>query len=558
MADIKTKQTAKSEIKVIDGAKVASARMKQVFKSTKKEVDRNEINPSEYASDKLESGAKTVVNNGVRQFDKQGRKSVEMTKENFNKTKDSLSELKDKRSAKKEKQSAKTDKQTADSNGKRKIKAAPEKAKTIKETEKSSGNKTIKTKPKKFPSNTVKNSEQASETAIKTSKQASSTSQKTVKTSAQAVQKVKNAAQTVVKATTKAVKATVTAVKSVSAAIIAGGWISVAVIIVMCFVGFIASSAYGVFFSGEDSGSGMTMQTVVHELNTEYDNKLLEIQNNTPHDVLEMNGNRAAWEEILSVYAVKVNTDPNNPQEVVTMDDGKKQILSEIFWTMNETSYRTDTKTETVITEIDDGHGNIVETATLVTRTYLYITVSHKTADEMANQYGFNQEQKDFLNDLLKDENNSLWSATIYGIGVTDDQIVSVALSQVGNVGGQPYWSWYGFSSRVEWCACFVSWCANECGYIDTGVIPKFAGCVNGAKWFKDRGQWSDSSHEPSVGTIIFFDWEGDGITDHVGIVQKCENGTVYTIEGNSDDCCRIRTYVVGSEVIYGYGIPKY
>lgn len=494
MADIKTKSTVKSEIKTIDSVKNVSARMKQMAKHTKEEVENNEVNSSEYASNKFESGSETVVNSGIRQFDKQGRKSVGITKENYNKAKNSLSEFK-------EKLSAKTDKQTANFNGKKDIKTATEKAKTIKKTEKSSGNKTIKTRTAKPSLDSIKRSEQAPKSAVKTYQQTSATVQKTVKSSIQAGEKAKNTAQTIVKATTKAVKATASAVKSVSTAIMAGGWISVVVIIVLCFVGFIASSAYGVFFSGEDSGSGMTMQTVVHELNTEYDNKLLEIQNNTPHDVLEMNGNRASWEEVLAVYAVKVNTDPDNPQEVVTMNEEKKQILSEIFWAMNEISYRTDTKTETVITEIDDGHGNIVETATLVTRTYLYITVSHKTADEMANQYGFNQEQKDFLNDLLKDENNSLWSATIYGIGATDDQIVSVALSQVGNVGGQPYWSWYGFNSRVEWCACFVSWCANECGYIDTGVIPKFAGCVNGAQWFKDRGQWSDSSHEPSAGT---------------------------------------------------------
>lgn len=122
----------------------------------------------------------------------------------------------------------------------------------------------------------------------------------------------------------------------------------------------------------------------------------------------------------------------------------------------------------------------------------------------------------------------------------------------------------YGFNSRVEWCACFVSWCANECGYIDSGVIPKFAGCVNGVQWFKDRGQWQDGSFEPSAGQIIFFDWDNkgssgpqDGQSDHVGIVEKCENGIVYTIEGNSGDSCRQRQYPVGYYEILGYGIPE-
>ena len=88
--------------------------------------------------------------------------------------------------------------------------------------------------------------------------------------------------------------------------------------------------------------------------------------------------------------------------------------------------------------------------------------------------------QKEYLAKLLQDENNQLWSQVLYGIGYSDGQIATVALSKVGNVGGHPYWSWYGFDSRVEWCA-------NECGYIDSGIIPKYAGCVNGAQWFKDR-----------------------------------------------------------------------
>ncbi len=109
---------------------------------------------------------------------------------------------------------------------------------------------------------------------------------------------------------------------------------------------------------------------------------------------------------------------------------------------------------------------------------------------------------------------------------------------------------------------CFVSWCANECGYLDAGVIPKFAGCVNGVQWFKDRGLWQDNSYEPRPGDIIFFDWNDengqDGLTDHVGIVEKVENGFVYTVEGNSGDSCRERRYSIGHYEIYGYGTPAY
>ena len=139
----------------------------------------------------------------------------------------------------------------------------------------------------------------------------------------------------------------------------------------------------------------------------------------------------------------------------------------------------------------------------------------------------------------------------------TTQLIVEVAASQIGNVGGEPYWSWYGFTEHVEWCACFVSWCANKCGYLDT-VIPKFAGCSTGVQWFKARNQWADRTITPEPGMIVFFDWDRDGAPDHTGIVEKCENGYVYTIEGNTSDSCRRQQYTVGNSYIFGYGIPAY
>ena len=412
-------------------------------------------------------------------------------------------------------------------------------------------------------------SKATSKAAIKTAEHTAKATQAAAKASVKAAQRAAQAARATAKATIVAVKAAVKATlaavkaiiagtKALIAAIAAGGWVAVVVILVICLIGLLVSSVFGIFFSGEDSGNGMTMQTVVREINTEYDTRLDEIKSDTAYDVLEMSGSRAVWKEVLAVYSVKTTTDPDNPQEVATMDNNKKQLLTDIFWEMNEISSRTESKTETVITETDDGHGNIVQTETTQTRTYLYITISHKTAEEMADQYGFDDEQRQMLSELLADENNSLWSQVLYGISVGDGEIVTVALSQVGNTGGQPYWSWYGFNSRVEWCACFVSWCANECGYIENGIIPKFAGCIQGSEWFKERGQWQDGSFTPEAGHIIFFDWEGDGLTDHVGIVERVENGTVYTVEGNSGDACRQNSYSIGSSVIYGYGIPAY
>ncbi len=140
-------------------------------------------------------------------------------------------------------------------------------------------------------------------------------------------------------------------------------------------------------------------------------------------------------------------------------------------------------------------------------------------------------------------------------------EFVAVALSQLGNVGGEPYWSWYGFPNRVEWCACFVSWCANECGYIQAGLVPMFSGCTTGAAWFEARGRLLDGSETPSPGMIIFFDWDNKGgsgpqdrESDHVGIVERVANGMVYTVEGNSGDSVQQNSYPIGWYEIYGYG----
>ena len=447
------------------------------------------------------------------------------------------------------------------------IKTVDRGRKTIKQAS-STAKGTVKTASK-----SIKTAEKTAKASIKTTRQAAKAAQRTAQATARAARAAAHAARAAAraavvaakvaaKATIAAVKAIIAATKALIAAIAAGGWIAVLVIVIICLIGLLIGSCFGIFFSGEDSGSGYTMQNVVQEINDDYQQQIDTTKANLSHDVLEMSGSRAVWPEVLAVYAVKTTTDPDNPQEVATMDDSKKAILTDIFWEMNQISSRTETRTETVITETDDGNGNIVETETTVTQTYLYITVSHKTAEEMAAQYGFDEEQKEQLAELLAEENRSLWSAVLYGIYTEDGAIVSVALSQVGNVGGEPYWSWYGFDSRVEWCACFVSWCANECGYIDTGVIPKYAGCVNGVQWFKDRGQWMDGSAEPAPGMIIFFDWDDengqDGLSDHTGIVEKVENGRVYTIEGNSGDSVRQNSYPVGYYEVLGYGCPDF
>ena len=143
-------------------------------------------------------------------------------------------------------------------------------------------------------------------------------------------------------------------------------------------------------------------------------------------------------------------------------------------------------------------------------------------------------------------------------MGEGNAAMVAVAQSQIGNVGGAPYWSWWGLDYRVEWCAIFVSWCADQCGYLDAGVLPKMEGVRPYVGWLKERGQWQGREYEPVPGDIIFFDWEGDGLADHVGIVEKVEDGLVFTIEGNTGDKCAERRYTVGRAPIYGFGHPSY
>ena len=134
-------------------------------------------------------------------------------------------------------------------------------------------------------------------------------------------------------------------------------------------------------------------------------------------------------------------------------------------------------------------------------------------------------------------------------------QIVSVALTQLGNQGGQKFWSWYGFDSHVAWCACFASWCGNQAGLIESGKMPKFSLCDDGIAWFQSKGKWKSRGYSPAPGTLIFFDWNGDGTSDHVGIVEKTEGSTVYTVEGNSSDAVNQRSYNINSGTIMGYGI---
>ncbi len=583
MANIKTREHSR-DIKVLDKSLVAGERMKSAFIRSKNQAknlaEDGDTSPTEYAEQRVEYVVSDTVCEVGHEAKSQIDQRIEQGRNAYRERK--IEEKAEKKAQKVEDALHRYDPdlqhttyqsqdQTYTRGRERAIKNAEKSQKTIKQTARTTKDVSIKTAKAttKTAEKGIKTAGHTSKTAIKTAeataKTAEKTAQATAKTaraSAQAARATAKAAaasaKAIAKATVAMVKAIIAGLKSLVAAIAAGGWVAVAVVVVICVIALVMGSSFGIFFSSEENGSNQTMYEIVREINEEYQEELEEIKTNNPYGELEMSGSRAVWPEVLSVYAVKMTTDPDNPQEVATVTDEKKEVLKEIFWAMNQIDYDSSTRTVTRIVETDDGNGNILEEEVQETITTLRIVVSHKTADEMAQEYGFNIDQKEQLVALLDSENNSLWSNVLYGVYAADDQIVAVAASQLGNVGGQPYWSWYGFSSRVEWCACFVSWCANECGYIDVGVIPKFALCSWGAQWFKDRGQWGDNSMEPAPGTIIFFDWDGDRDPDHVGIVEYTENGVVHTIEGNSGDTCRQRQYSVGNGQIYGYGLPAY
>ena len=134
-------------------------------------------------------------------------------------------------------------------------------------------------------------------------------------------------------------------------------------------------------------------------------------------------------------------------------------------------------------------------------------------------------------------------------------QIVSVALTQLGNEGGQKFWSWYGFDSHVAWCACFASWCGDQAGLIESGKMPKFSLCDDGIAWFQSKGKWKSRGYSPAPGTMIFFDWNWDGTSDHVGIVEKTEGNVIYTVEGNTSNMVAQRNYNINDNTIMGYGL---
>lgn len=158
----------------------------------------------------------------------------------------------------------------------------------------------------------------------------------------------------------------------------------------------------------------------------------------------------------------------------------------------------------------------------------------------------------------------SIFSAvdTTYAYG-TGESIVAVAIGEIGyheGSGNQTKYGEYTGTNGMSWCHAFVSWCANECGFVDMGIFPKTASCETGRQWFISHQEYqaSDGTYEPQPGDIIYFDYDHVGVSHHVGIVEYTENGVVHTIEGNKNDQVMRAHYDLNYAGIMGYGKPTY
>ena len=579
MADIKTRDTVKGTIKTLDKAAIAGQKMKQAYIATKDKaehsVNAKENTADEYAADKTEAGIDEIAHKGAYAFNKAGRKGVQETKKNIQSAKDGIQRFKQQRAEKSinvqrtQGRTTTVGSSSAQTQTSSAIKTLEKPEKMVKQSATSAGKKNIKLASKEAAKTTqrlVKTAEHTAKASIKTSQQTAKAAQKTAQATVKASQKAAQAAKATAKATANAVKAaakatiaTVKAIiagtKALVAAIAAGGWIAVVIIMIVVLLG----SAVAMFGGGSESNTYTQVSAEVEA----YDPLIRQYakQYGIPEYVelikavmMQESGGRG----LDPMQAAEGSFNTKYPHEPNGIKDPEYSIQCGVQ------ELKAALTSAEVESPIDMEHIKLALQGYNFGNGYISWAKTNYGGYSYANAVEFSTQQAQRLGwDSYGDTQYPAHVLRYYPYGRAftaggNQAIVEVALTQLGNQGGQPYWSWYGFNSRVEWCACFVSWCADQCGYIESGLVPKFAGCVDGANWFKSNGKWQDRTYEPKTGDIIFFDWEGDGTTDHVGIVEKCENGTVYTVEGNSGDACKQRQYAVGSSNIYGYGIPAY
>ena len=365
------------------------------------------------------------------------------------------------------------------------------------------------------------------------------------------IQKTARAGENTFKAAKAAVEAAAKTVQSMMAALGAAG--AVIVLLLVIIVGIIGGAA----FSGSSESNEALSQEVLSYTSTilKYANQygIPEYVSVIQAIMMQESGGRGTdpMQSSECPYNTRYSNSPNAIQDADYSIQVGIQYYADCLKEAGCTSPQDMDKLKLSLQGYNYGNGYI----TWALRNYGGYSAENalQFSNEQAASHGWSAYgDPEYVPHVLRYYSSGGLFAGLFG---GNGQIVSVALTQLGNEGGQKFWSWYGFDSHVAWCACFASWCGDQAGLIESGKMPKFSLCDDGIAWFQSKGKWKSRGYSPAPGTLIFFDWNGDGTSDHVGIVEKTEGSTVYTVEGNSSDTVNQRSYDINNGTIMGYGI---
>ena len=433
----------------------------------------------------------------------------------------------------------------------RSIKVKPEAGKTIKEA----GNRTVKTAPRMVKASPV-SSQKVKTQAVLQKKQALKSMKAAREAKRAAMHSVQTAKQSA-KATGRGLKAMAEAaahaVKAAFAALMAGG--GAVLVVLILIVGIIGGAA---FLGNSQSSEALSAEVLAHTPAIQKYASEFGIPEYVPAiQAIMMQESGGRGTDPMQASECPYNTQyPNTPGAIQDADYSIKvgiQYYADCVQEAGCESPQDMDKLKLSWQGYNYGNG------------YISWALEKFGGYSEANALQFSQEQAaahgwsgygdpEYVPHVMRYYSGGGWFAGLFGNG----QLVTIAKSQLGHEGGEKFWSWWGFTERQEWCACFVSWCADQAGLIQKEAVPKFSVCTDGVAWFQAKGKWQSGGSVPTPGTIIFFDWDHDGASDHVGIVESCDGTTVHTIEGNSGDAVKQNNYTVNSQSILGYGLVAY
>lgn len=433
----------------------------------------------------------------------------------------------------------------------RSIKVKPEAEKTIKEA----GNRTVKIAPRVVKASPV-SSQKVKTQAVLQKKQALKSMKAAREAKRAAMHSVQTAKQSA-KATGRGLKAMAEAaahaVKAAFAALMAGG--GAVLVVLILIVGIIGGAA---FLGNSQSSEALSAEVLAHTPAIQKYASEFGIPEYVPAiQAIMMQESGGRGTDPMQASECPYNTQyPNTPGAIQDADYSIKvgiQYYADCVREAGCESPQDMDKLKLSWQGYNYGNG------------YISWALEKFGGYSEANALQFSQEQAaahgwsgygdpEYVPHVMRYYSGGGWFAGLFGNG----QLVTIAKSQLGHEGGEKFWSWWGFTERQEWCACFVSWCADQAGLIQKEAVPKFSVCTDGVAWFQAKGKWQSGGSVPTPGTIIFFDWDHDGASDHVGIVESCDGTTVHTIEGNSGDAVKQNNYTVNSQSILGYGLVAY